>query len=598
VTTFIDKRDLTTGVRGYSFYLFNGNLGFQLADNSTISANCSSSPASSGCTNWGTSALVADGKWHLVAATVSRGSNTGGKLFVDGAQVLTFDPTIRSLSLSNSARLRIGGGFGSDFFGNVDEVEIFNRALLPSEVQLLYSAGSFGKCKPSLQTVTLTVQTSPVGLQARIGASGAYTPAPISQLMQANQTQTISVTDPQFNTATGTGYSFTGWSTGGSTATTNVQPASNFTATANFQIACYALTVNVQPANAGSVTLSPASGGLAGLPQNCYAPGTVVALTATAAIGNVFQIWTGATGTANTTTTTVTITAPVTVTANFAALQSVTLTVATNPTGLQARIGTSGVYAAAPISQPVPANQTQTISVTDPQFVLSTGTGYSFTNWSTGGSTATTTVQPASNFTATANFKVACYALTVNVQPANSGSVALSPASGGLTGLPANCYAPGTVVTLTAAGASGNVLQSWTGAPGTGNTTTVTVNAASTVTANFAPPPVVTVFLQSRPSGSANLSMGATNSGVTTATNVTVTAITGITATGATFVYNPGLLVIPFVIPGAAALNPGATSGFNLNFTATSGNAATAFSFVITVKADNVPAFSTTINVP
>jgi hypothetical protein len=80
--------------------------------------------------------------------------------------------------------------------------------------------------------------------------------------------------------------------------------------------------------------------------------------------------------------------------------------------------------------------------------------------------------------------------------------------------------------------------------------------------------------------------------------NVTVTAITGITATGATFVYNPGLLVIPFVIPGAAALNPGATSGFNLNFTTTSGSAATAFSFVITVKADNVPAFSTTINVP
>jgi hypothetical protein len=58
------------------------------------------------------------------------------------------------------------------------------------------------------------------------------------------------------------------------------------------------------------------------------------------------------------------------------------------------------------------------------------------------------------------------------------------------------------------------------------------------------------------------------------------------------------LLVIPFVIPGAATLNPGATSGFNLNFTATSGSASAAFSFIITVKADNVPSFSTTINVP
>jgi hypothetical protein len=110
--------------------------------------------------------------------------------------------------------------------------------------------------------------------------------------------------------------------------------------------------------------------------------------------------------------------------------------------------------------------------------------------------------------------------------------------------------------------------------------------------------PVIILSLQSRPSGSANLSMGVTNTGDTTATNVTVTAITGITATDATFVYNPGLLVIPFVIPGAAVLTPGATSGFNLNFTATSGSPAAPFSFVITVKADNVPPFSTTINVP
>ena len=110
--------------------------------------------------------------------------------------------------------------------------------------------------------------------------------------------------------------------------------------------------------------------------------------------------------------------------------------------------------------------------------------------------------------------------------------------------------------------------------------------------------PSLTVFPQSRPAGSANLFMGVTNWGVTTATNVIVTGITGITATGATFVYNPGTLVIPFLIPGAAALSPGATSGFNLNFTATSGSAAAPFSFVITMQADNVPAFSTTISVP
>jgi hypothetical protein len=166
----------------------------------------------------------------------------------------------------------------------------------------------------------------------------------------------------------------------------------------------------------------------------------------------------------------------------------VTLTVATNPAALQASIGASGAYAPAPISQLVPANQTETISVTTPQFVTAAGTGYSFTGWSTGGSTPTTTVQPSSNFTATANFAVACYALTVNVQPASSGAVGSVPASGGLSGLPANCYAPGTVVTLTALGFNGYTLQSWTGATptGTANTATVTINGPTTVTATFA----------------------------------------------------------------------------------------------------------------
>jgi hypothetical protein len=92
--------------------------------------------------------------------------------------------------------------------------------------------------------------------------------------------------------------------------------------------------------------------------------------------------------------------------------------------------------------------------------------------------------------------------------------------------------------------------------------------------------------------------MSVANNGGAAATNVTITSITGITASGATFVYVPGLLNPPFVVPGAATLAPGATSGFNLEFAATSGSAATPFSFVITAQADNVPSFTTTISVP
>ncbi len=317
VTTILDKRNLSTGVRGYSLYLFNGALGFQLADNSANSASCGTNASVSGCTNWGSSAQVADGKWHLVAATVSRSSNTGGKLYVDGNLVLTFDASIRPLSLSNSGKLRIGGGNGTDFVGSVDEVEIFNRVLTQAEIQTLVSAGSFGKCKPA-QNVTLTVLTNPSGLMARIGASGAYSKAPVIAQVPVNQTQFVSVTDPQFDAATGTGYSFTGWSTGGSTATTTVQPASNFTATANFKVACYALTTSVSPSNSGIVTALPASGGLAGLPATCYAPGTTVTLTASgdAAKDYIFYgSWTGA-GTGSTTRTVV-MNGPSTVSANM-----------------------------------------------------------------------------------------------------------------------------------------------------------------------------------------------------------------------------------------------------------------------------------------
>jgi hypothetical protein len=110
--------------------------------------------------------------------------------------------------------------------------------------------------------------------------------------------------------------------------------------------------------------------------------------------------------------------------------------------------------------------------------------------------------------------------------------------------------------------------------------------------------PSLAFSLQSRSPGTGNLSMAVNNVGAVAATNVTITSITGITASGATFVYVPGLLNPPFVVPGAANLAPGATSGFNLNFQTTSGSSGAPFSFVITAQADNVPSFTTSINVP
>jgi hypothetical protein len=97
----------------------------------------------------GTTTLLA-AVWYHVAVTYD-GAST--RLYVngveDGAQAGAW-PAANSQSLSIGQR-----GDNTDFFnGFIDEVEIFNRALSAAEIQSLYNAGSFGKCKPTLAIAT------------------------------------------------------------------------------------------------------------------------------------------------------------------------------------------------------------------------------------------------------------------------------------------------------------------------------------------------------------------------------------------------------------------------------------------------------------
>jgi pectate lyase len=109
--------------------------------------------------------------------------------------------------------------------------------------------------------------------------------------------------------------------------------------------------------------------------------------------------------------------------------------------------------------------------------------GYTFTNWSGGasGTNATTTVTMNANTSVTANFTFSngsTYTLTTTVNPSAGGTITRSPN--------AATYAAGTVVTLTATPASGYSFSNWSGgASGTSATTTVTMNANTSVTANF-----------------------------------------------------------------------------------------------------------------
>jgi hypothetical protein len=95
---------------------------------------------------------VNNGAFHLVAVTYDGVNET---VYLDGASLGSAPFT--QVGYNSDYQYSIGTGFtlgwpagnGGYFYfqGRIDEVEIFNRALAPSEVQALFTAGSAGKCK-------------------------------------------------------------------------------------------------------------------------------------------------------------------------------------------------------------------------------------------------------------------------------------------------------------------------------------------------------------------------------------------------------------------------------------------------------------------
>ena len=110
---------------------------------------------------------------------------------------------------------------------------------------------------------------------------------------------------------------------------------------------------------------------------------------------------------------------------------------------------------------------------------LSAGS-YSLTAVATDNQGATTT-SDAVNIIVEASTPVK-YPLTVSVAPPNSGSVTANPSQ------PADGYDAGTTVMLTASAATGFAFTGWNGAvTGTQNPLAITMDAAKSITANFAP---------------------------------------------------------------------------------------------------------------
>jgi uncharacterized repeat protein (TIGR02543 family) len=107
-------------------------------------------------------------------------------------------------------------------------------------------------------------------------------------------------------------------------------------------------------------------------------------------------------------------------------------------------------------------------------------TGWLFQKWS-GSSTSTDnplTINGDKDLSLTAVF-IQCPQLTITCSPEGAGTVSVSPAS--------SYYSPGTVVGMTAAASDGYEFAGWSGdASGTDSSISVTMSAASTITANFA----------------------------------------------------------------------------------------------------------------
>ena len=125
-----------------------GALGYALAVNSNGFPLLSKIQANS----VSATGAVFDTNWHHVAVTVTNGLVA---FYIDGAPAgkRTYHP-----GYLFSTHAAIGGRndtLGNSFFGAIDEVSVYDRALDSNEVAAIYAAGSAGKC------MTIQIYTQP-----------------------------------------------------------------------------------------------------------------------------------------------------------------------------------------------------------------------------------------------------------------------------------------------------------------------------------------------------------------------------------------------------------------------------------------------------
>ena len=215
----------------------------------------------------------------------------------------------------------------------------------------------------------------------------------------------------------------------------------------------YGLDLQISPTGSGNVQTSPSG--------KCFAPGTMVTLTAHAGLGYVFSNWSGdASGSDN----------PIVVTMNSG--KSITANFVGYPVNVTVVPASSGSVSKSP---------NQATYAPGTQVTLTASSSVPFLGWSGDASGSdnplVVTVDGPKNITATFDANT----VTTTVSPAGTGTITKSPNQ--------PFYPTGALVTLQALPGAGYQFASWSGdTTGSDNPVTITVNGNQSVTANFAIP--------------------------------------------------------------------------------------------------------------
>jgi len=182
--SLLGKRVLGSGLGGINYQLdFEDSPGPY--GNGIVFITGSGNYAASGTT-------LPVGQWTHLAGTFD-GSTL--RLYVNGELKASSAGT---LGAPNGASLMIGGSGGyATFSGSIDELALYNRALIPTEIQAIYDAGSSGKCANAVPPLIITQpadQAVTVGSTTVLNVVAGGT-APLSYQWSFNSTNITGATN-------------------------------------------------------------------------------------------------------------------------------------------------------------------------------------------------------------------------------------------------------------------------------------------------------------------------------------------------------------------------------------------------------------------